>query len=80
MIRIHLKEEEFEEFGKVIVQMEGPHEIPHRVQYLKDEGNKWFKKGGFAQALGLYLHSLKLLCFNYIVIEADDDIFNSFGH
>ncbi|KAJ8451369.1 hypothetical protein Cgig2_017760 [Carnegiea gigantea] len=30
--------------------MEGPHEIPHRVQYLKAEGNKSFQKALFRRA------------------------------
>lgn len=53
MVHAHLNEEELEELGQVVVQMGGPREIPYRVQYLKDEGNKSFKKGEFAQALCL---------------------------
>ncbi|KAJ8432787.1 hypothetical protein Cgig2_011710 [Carnegiea gigantea] len=77
MIRVHLTEEELEELVQVVIQTEGRHEIPHRVQYLKDEGNKSFKKGEFAQASGLYKYTLKLLCFSCIVTEANDDVFNS---
>ena len=77
MICVHLTEEPSEELVQVVVQMEEPIEIPHRVQYLKDEGNKSFKKGEFAQALDLYKHALKLLCFSCIVTKADDDVFTS---
>ncbi|KAJ8434043.1 hypothetical protein Cgig2_001236 [Carnegiea gigantea] len=76
MIRVHLTEEALEELGQVLVQMEGPHEIPHRVQSLKDEGNKSFKKGVCAWASGLYKHVLEILCINCIVTEVDDDVFN----
>ncbi|KAJ8452227.1 hypothetical protein Cgig2_006032 [Carnegiea gigantea] len=69
MICVHLTEEALEELGQVVVQMEGPHEIPHRVRYLKDEGNKSFKKGEFALALGLYKHALKLLCFGCMLLR-----------
>ena len=76
MIRVHLKKEELEELGQVVVQMEGPHEIPHRVQSLKDEGNKCFNNDDFVEASGLCLYALNLFCFNCVITEVDEDMFS----
>jgi len=39
--------------------MERPHEIPHRVRFLKDARHRFLKDGDFAPAVGLHLFAIK---------------------
>ncbi|KAJ8426010.1 hypothetical protein Cgig2_026122 [Carnegiea gigantea] len=55
--------------------MEGPDEISCRVSFLKEEGNRCFKKDDFDQASAFYLATIKLLFFNCIVFDVDEPLF-----
>ncbi|KAJ8424643.1 hypothetical protein Cgig2_009123 [Carnegiea gigantea] len=51
LIHTHLKDHEFDEIAQLVFQMQGPDEIPHKVKFLKDEGNRCFKNNDFLNAI-----------------------------
>ena len=55
--------------------LEGPDEIPHKVHFLKDEGNKFFKNKEFTNGSAYYLSGIELLCFSCIVSYANEVLF-----
>lgn len=61
LVQIHLE---------VVIQTDRPEEIPRRVNFLKEEGNRCYKKQDFNQASALYLTTIKLPCFGCIVSNA----------
>lgn len=48
LIQIHPEDHEWDEIAQVVLQMEGPREILHKMLFLKDERNKRFKNRDFA--------------------------------
>ena len=45
--------------------------IPHKVRFLKNEAHKYLKNSGLAHASAFYLSNIKLLCFNFTILDED---------
>ncbi|KAJ8437202.1 hypothetical protein Cgig2_007552 [Carnegiea gigantea] len=69
----HTEKEDLEEIGQIVMHMEGPHEIPHRVYFMKDAGNECFKDGDFTQASRLYMSAIELLCLSCGESQIDEE-------
>lgn len=58
----NLKEEELdEEIRNCVKQMNHPQEAFYKAKVIKDEGNKWFRKGNFGQAIITYEKAYQFL-------------------
>lgn len=58
LIHNHPEGHEMDDIAELIICMEGPTEIYHRVKILKEEGNRCFKNGDFTHASSQYLSAI----------------------
>ncbi|KAJ8444377.1 hypothetical protein Cgig2_026581 [Carnegiea gigantea] len=75
LIHTHLEYHEFDEIPQVVFPMQGPNKIPHKVKFLKDEGNRCFKNNEFVNTSSYYLDGIKFLCFSCIISDDDETLF-----